>query len=432
MKTTAISLIMLIFVLLITLMASAQVKPMNSKLETVQAVEEAHNALWSKFIDKHGIILDFIGEIPTPEDCATGRPNAIGWFCPIENGPMFNGLYLPAVCERARRSGNSTDKEQARQLAQGLIKCASVSDVPGMIVRGMATDGKSHNPLGSDDQTHPWFLGLYAYWKSNIPSEAEKKEIAAKVREVAEVLESKGWLCPCDGSFKGNFRGGFKGDHFRDAARYLFMLKAVHEMTGNPVWLERYQKALTERPGKRGMTRIEICAAGYGPDIELLKWNRKSVQHWNWIFVGSQASLKHLMETEADAGIKAQFQAGLAAGCGEALPGLAEFEKFDNNDTKLFGTADWRAVYPQWFPQKTQAKAMKLSELADKKKKGERSDYEHCLVDSPLAAAAIVALAGDPVHRDIVKKAICHYDYQKLYSSRFFFAECAYYACPAE
>ena len=432
MKTTAISLIMLIFVLLLTLMASAQAEPVNSKLKTVQAVEDAHTALWSKFIDKHGIILDFIGEIPTPGDCAAGRPNAIGWFCPIENGPMFNGLYLPAVCERARRSGNSTDREQARRLAQGLIKCASVSDVPGMIVRGMATDGKSHYPLGSDDQTHPWFYGLYVYWKSNIPSAAEKNEIAAKVKEVADVLESKGWLCPCDGSFKGSFRGGFKGDHFRDASRYLFMLEAVYEITGDPVWLERYKKAQLERPGKRGLTRLEICAAGYVPDIELLKWNWKAYPHWNWIFVGSQASLKHLAETEADVGVKAYFQAGLAAGARDAFPGISESVKFDNNDKKVFGTANWREVYTKWFPQKTQAEAMKLSESGDNKKRGERGNYEHQFVDTPLAAAAIVALAGDPAQRAAVERAICHYDYAKLYSVRFFFAECAYYAYPAE
>ena len=414
------------------LFLTSAVSAQSFKRSTLEAVNEAHSALWSKFVDKHGIILDFAGEIPTPEDCAAGRPNAIGWFCPIENGPMFSGLYLPAACERARRSGDPVDKEQARRLAQGLLKCASVSDVPGMIVRGMATDGKSHYPLGSDDQTHPWFLGLYAYWKSGIPAETEKQEIVGKVREVANALEANGWKCPCDGAFKGQFRGQFKGEHFREAARYLFMLKAVHEMTGDAVWLERYKKALTERPGKQGLTRVEICAAGYEPDIALNKWTRKWGPHWTWIFVGSQASLKNLVEMENDAGIKAQFQAGLTVGAKEALGCIAEFDKFDNNDTKVFGSANWRQVYSQWFPQKTQADAAKLSEMADRKIEGERCNYERRFMVAPLASAAIVALAGDPAHRDAIEKVIRHYDYQKLYLSRIFFAECAYYAYPAE
>ena len=84
------------------------------------AVDQAHVELWNRRIDKHGVILDYVGEIPTPEDCSLGRPNAIGWWSPIENGPMFTGLYLPAACERARRSGDPADKANARRLAQGL------------------------------------------------------------------------------------------------------------------------------------------------------------------------------------------------------------------------------------------------------------------------------------------------------------------------
>jgi len=155
-----------------------------------QAVEQAHAELWGRFVDKYGIIRDYVGELPTPEDCKLGRPNAIGWWSPIENGPMFNGLYLPAMCERARRSGAAADAEQARRLAQGLMKCASVSDVPGFIARGIGTDGVCHYPLSSDDQTHPWFLGLQAYLKSGISTAEERGQIIAKVKEVAAALEA--------------------------------------------------------------------------------------------------------------------------------------------------------------------------------------------------------------------------------------------------
>mgnify|MGYP007100184645 CR=1 FL=1 len=60
--------------------------------------------------------------------------------------------------------------------------------------------------------------------------------LVAKVREVAGVLESNGWKVPCDAAFKGDFRGGFKGEHFRDVVRYLHMLHATYEMTGDAVW----------------------------------------------------------------------------------------------------------------------------------------------------------------------------------------------------
>ena len=395
--------------------------------ELSSAVEQVHNVLWKTLVDRHGVINDFVGDLPTPEDCALGKPNAIGWWSPIENGPMFTGLYLPAACERARRSGDATDKANAQKLAQGLIKCASVSDVPGFIARGIGTDGRCHYPLGSDDQTHPWFYGLHAYLKSGLASPEERQQIVAKMKEVADVLQSTGWQCPCDGAFKGQFRGGFNGHLFRDAVRYLFMLRAMHDVTGDGVWLDRYHKALAERPAKATKTRLEICAEGYAFDREAIP-NIDKFQLW--IYVGSQGSLAKLLAMETDEAIKAQYRTGLDLNSKNALPSIAAHREFDNNDTKVFGNADWRAVYNTWFPQATQEDAKKLSETGDKTKRGERKYYESRLMKNPLAAAAIVALDGEGTGREAIESAIRHFDYSKLHMAEMFFAECAYYALP--
>ena len=412
--------------LLISGVIFAKMPPRAGAQESVSgAVEQAHAELWSRRIDPNGIILDFVGEIPTPEDCALGKPNAIGWWSPIENGPMFTGLYLPAACERARRSGDPVDKAHARRLALGLLKCASVSDVPGFIARGVGTDGQCHYPLGSDDQTHPWFLGLHAYYTSGIPSAEERRQIAGKMREVSNALESTAWKCPCDGAFKGQFRGGFQGRLFRDAARYGFMLRAMREVTEDSVWLDRYRKALAERPANSDKTRAEICAAGYPPDREEIPGLD---EHQLWIYAGSQASLAKLALMETDASLQTQYRAGLAVNAGNALASIEAHAKFDNNDPQVFGNADWRKAYSAWFPQPTQADARKLSEMGDKAKLGGRKSYEAQYMRNPLAAAAIVALAGNGAHRDAIERAIRHYDYSKLHMSEFFFAECAYYA----
>ncbi len=87
-----------------------------------RAVEFAHTTLWSKFIGADGLIHDYVGDLPTPEECALGKPNAIGWWSPIENGPMFTGTYLAAICQRAHRSGAAADREKTRRLAKGLLK----------------------------------------------------------------------------------------------------------------------------------------------------------------------------------------------------------------------------------------------------------------------------------------------------------------------
>jgi hypothetical protein len=396
---------------------------------TLQAVEQAHAELWAKRIDRHGVMLDYVGEIPTPEDCRLGRPNAIGWWSPIENGPMFTGLYLPAMCERARRSGAVADKANARRLAEGLMKCASVSDVPGFIARGMGTDGRCHYPLGSDDQTHPWFLGLHAYCTSSLPSDAERALIVKKMQEVADVLESTGWKCPCDGAFKGDFRGGFQGHLFRDAVRYLHMLRVMADVTRDNVWLERYRKAAAGRPAKSEKTRAEICAAGYDLDREAIKG---ITDYQQWIYVGSQAALAQLVAMETDKALRMHYRAGLAKNAQQSLASIAAYKGFDNTDTKVFGNLNWRSVYTTWFPQPTQADAKRLSETGDKAKRGERKNYESRYMKNPLAAAAIVALAGEGLGRDAIERAIRHYDYAKLNMSEFFFAECAYYALPVK
>lgn len=391
------------------------------------AVERAHAETWRRFIDGHGIMRDYVGELPTPEDCRLGKPNAIGWWSPIENGPMFTGMYLHAVVERARRSGAASDREQARRLAQGLLKCASVSDVPGFVARGVGSDGKCHYPLSSDDQMHPWFLGLQAYLLSDIPTAAERAVLVAKVKEVAEVLQAHEWRVPCDGAFKGDFRGGFKGEHFRDAARYLHLLRATYEITGDAVWLERYRRALDEKPAGSAETRREICALGCPRDLSFIP-NLERNQFW--IYVGTQAGLARLAAVETDAPTKAAYRQGLVVTARSATPSVGTHVQFDNADQGFFGTADWRAAHPTWFPQPTQAEAERLARIVDPKKRGPRKNYEAAYMRHPLAAAAVVALAGEASARPQVLKAIRHYDYAKLNMAEFFFAEVAYYALP--
>jgi hypothetical protein len=87
-------------------------------------------------------------------------------------------------------------------------------------------------------------------------------------------------------------------------------------------------------------------------------------------------------------------------------------------------------VYATWFPQPTQAEAERLAKIVDTKKRGPRKGYESSSMRNPLAAAAIVALSGDPAGSPAVLKAVSHYDYAKLNMAELFFAEVAYYALP--
>jgi hypothetical protein len=82
--------------------------PFLLRAETAKAeaaVQVAHDELWRRLIDRHDVMLDFTDEqgkveIPTPEECRAGKPNALGWWSPIENGGFFNGLYIDAMIDR--------------------------------------------------------------------------------------------------------------------------------------------------------------------------------------------------------------------------------------------------------------------------------------------------------------------------------------------
>ncbi len=383
-----------------------------------EAVDAAHANLWKRFISADGILYDYVGELPTPEDCRLGKPNAIGWNSPIENGPMFTGLYLPAVCERARRSGLPSDREQAHRLAKGLVKCASASNVPGFIARGFGADGLCHYPLGSDDQTIPWFYGLHAYVKSGLPQGDELQRVVDKMREVADVLEATDWRCPCDGAFKGQFRCEFKrGLPFRSAVHYLFILRAMYDVTGDKIWFERYVRERDAQFEGTNKTRLEICATGYEADLSGFK-NLES--ELLWIYIAAQGSLSQLAEMETDDRVRAYYRKGLVLNAGRASRLIGAYQRFNNLNTEPFGYADWREGY-RWEPQKTQADAARVASTGRKEVLGDQKDYERSTVTNPLTAAAIVALAGGagPV-REEIERALRYYDYSKINLCEFF------------
>ncbi len=412
--------------------------PTNAQKSISKAVEQANTELWAKFIDQYGIVYDFVGELPTPEDCELGRPNVMGWWSPIENGSFFTGLYLSAACERARRSVNKTDRDKAKRLADGLLKCASVSNVTGFVTRGVGTDGKCHYPLGSMDQTIPWYLGLYSYLMSDFPTTEHKQLVKNKLLEVTSALYTLDWKLPCDGHFKGEFRGDLKSKNYLEVTSYLFTLRMMYQLTQDKLWLERYRNALyeiprgsVEQPEIANKTRLEICASGYRVDSLIFKAVGRNLDNSAlWIYVKNQATLAYLFKMENDEKIKKAYSTGIKLNASNALSVIGEYKYFDNNDTKVFGHTNWREGYSTWFPQKTQADGEKLSRMGDTKKLGPRKNYERIFMTNPLAAAAIIALAGDSANREIIERVISHFDYSKLNMSEFFFAEVAYYSLP--
>ena len=399
---------------------------MSAEPELERALDCAHSNLVSRFVGKDGLLRGWEGPDPSSKDCLEGRPSYIGWATPVENGPMFTGSWLPAVCARARRSGSAEDRALARRLAAGLMLSASVSDVPGFISRGTATDGKTHYPWGSTDQTGPWYLGLYVYLQSGLPEAWERQAIVAKIREVSDDLEARGWMLPCDGVFKDRETCGNMRDEihwYRETTQYLFMLKATAVATGDAVWEDRYRAALLSSPTNCCLNRLEILEEGYVVDMPNIRVEPKLL----WIYTHQHLMHAELALMEKDPAIRRRLVKGLKADARRVACFIDSAPLPPTIREVPYSAADW-TKFITWSPQRSMADSRKVA--ATLKKEGlRRKREERASVTVPLCAAVISAYSCDPAARAAAVRRIVGTDFSALNLCEFFWAEVWQYAC---
>lgn len=393
--------------------------------DAAAGAELAHREIWRRFIDKYGIMIDFADmdgkvSLPTPEELREGKPNALGWWAPIENGAMFNGLYMDAAILRWRRTKSDEDAAKARKLMEGLLLLNSISDVKGFVGRGVSTDGKSHYPMGSNDQTLPWIVGLWRYWESGLATADEKQRITKHLTITINEIVRLGWKMPAEPPF--GTRGSFEGFHFEETARKLFSMKLMHLLTGDSKWQQMYETELEKRGGEKNLSKREICAAG------MAFFYAKT---HNWTSCTAVSALRGLWELESDAALKADYAKGLVASAKLAAESLPLAQQFDNADTSHF-EMNWRVMNAEWKPQHTEQEAQALAQqqLKNFMKLAPRRGKETAFIREPTSAAWIVTLCPDTdvlkQHAPDVEKVIAHYDYSKLYYSQFFWVEAAW------
>lgn len=414
----------LLIATLISTTASLAAKPMPPHNV---AAEQAHSEIWRRFIDKHGVMLDFTDldgtvDLPTPEECRLGKPNALGWWSPIENGPMFSGTYLEMVVHRWEQTRDPDLAAKARRLLSGLLLMNSVSPTPGFIARGVSTDGRAHFAMGSDDQMFPWYLGLWRFHQSGLATEKERCQIQKHFEMTTRALLKNIWRIPAEPPFGS--RGSYLGYEFDDTARKLFILRAMHAVTGDDEWIQRYHKALQERGGEENQSRLEIARHG------MRYWY--ATRH-NWTSASSVGGLRGLWEMEDDPEVKAAFAEGLSASARLASKSLGLAMEYEPAKTAKFNP-DWRSVMlPHWREQSTAQDAMQVAgrQLSAFRKASPQRDRECNYIREPASAAWIVTLCPDATmvcpHIPAIQSVIARYDYSKLYYSTFFWLEGAHW-----
>lgn len=391
--------------------------------EAGAAVAQAHAELWRRFVDEYGILVDFCDlegkvNLPTPEECRAGKPNALGWFQPIENGAMFNGLYLDALVNRWRATKSGEDAAKVRRLVAGLLLLNSISEVKGFVGRGVSTDGRSHLPMGSDDQTGPWFIGLWRFYDSGLATGEEKDRIRRHLVETTEAIVSLGWNMPAEAPF--GKRGTFEGFHFEKAVRKLFVMKLMARISGDASWEERYRAELEVAGGDPVLTKRQYATGG-------MKYYYAPTHAWTSCV--AVAALRCLWEMEEDAELKADYAAGLRASAVLAAECLPLAEKFDPENPSVFNQ-DWRAaMMPLWKPQSTEQEAVDLAiaQVKEFAKISPRRNSENAFIREPSSAAWIISLCPDEEivnpYLPAIDRLIRRHDYEDLYYATFFWVE---------
>jgi hypothetical protein len=424
----------------------------SSKDAEEQSVLAAHDEVWRRFIDpKHGTFYDYAPPdgtvlIPTPEECAADKPNALAWSSPIENGAFFGGLYLDALCNRWKRTREAQVRTKAQRIASGLMELASIGSTPGFVARGISTDGEGHHAASSSDQTFPWFYGLWRYTRSGVPTSAERAKVERLLERVIVAIEANDWCMPCDRTgfgYFGRWIGGFAGSKgilngaepdFDAAARLLLVHRAMYQITGEKRWLDAYRKRLSERAADSARSRLEVIAAGV-PYVPPGTPARFPASPAIWTSASSQAGLRALFEMEDDPQLKAAFAQGLNANAQRVMPYIDLAASYENS-TEANYTADWRPLNESWTPQKAIEDAVQLGNRQKPVwlKLAPRRVQETERMRDPLFAAWIVALSGNPKliakARPGIRQALGHYQWKSLFTSLFFMAECAYYELP--
>lgn len=413
-----------------------------------RCVEDAHREMWRRFINPHGLPYDYTALdgtvlLPTAEECKLAKPNALGWWTPIENGAFFGGLYLDGLCNRWHAVRTPAAAAEARRVADGLVALASVGETPGFVGRGFADDGRSHYAASSSDQTFPWFYGLSRYASSGVPDAAGRRRVVECLDRVARGLEANGWRMPCDQKgfgYFGHWSGGFAGTRgtlsgaepqFDATVRFLFVLRAMHQLTGTPRWREMYRARLAEKPHSSAKTRREICAQGvqYVAPGEPPRYPESPPI---WTSASSQAGLRALVEMESDPAVRADFQRGLDANAASACRFISGFRKYDNDNTLAFDVR-WRLLSEAWRPQAEIGEAVKVATAQYRiwNRQSPRRLAEADQMRDPLFAAWIVAMSGNQAliskAREEIRGALTHYRWEKLHTCLFFMSECVYW-----
>lgn len=388
-----------------------------------KVADDAHREIWCRFMSPDSLIYDYAGlngevSLPTPEECRDCKPNAMGWWSPIEDCAFFTGDYLTGQCRWHRMKRSESRVTEIRKMVKGLFKTQDVCCAEGMIARGIGSDGKCHPRASSNDQVIPWLLALREYLRTDIPSEAEREECRGRMLRLLKGLRTENWSIPGEG--EGFHRGSFlhiDGLEGRLSSVHLaFALKLLAEL-GEPEGEKRYKEVMFE-PLANGKTRLQIIAEG---DLEF-------AQGHAWFTAHTHYAVRELLLAEREPSLKKAYSRWLKATGALAVKDIEAFKAWAADERAGFNY-EWRGMLKEWKPQSCCADAERVAwpeaKLWHEISPAIHRDKTTALWSLPAAWMTLLSEDRELIERatPAIMTALTHFDYSKLHYAAFFCVE---------
>ncbi len=189
----------------------------------------------------------------SPQDVKAGKPRPWGYGSHIEDTALHCGHTLVALLDAYAARPDPFLKREAKRLFRALKRIGSVSPVPGLVPRGPHPDDPTaFYDDSSMDQNTTFIISLARYANSPLATAQEKEWIRWKLQRVGERLEKYGWsIRRADGVTQAHVGFSWLGFNSNHASILLPAVLALYKGTGDPHWLEAYERFSTEKGGRR-------------------------------------------------------------------------------------------------------------------------------------------------------------------------------------
>ncbi|QEF98421.1 hypothetical protein Mal15_24730 [Stieleria maiorica] len=328
-------------------------------VELDQRMGQAWEVVWGRFFHPDSqTFMDYLssyepGEelahLPTAEEVGRQYPNPCGYSTGMEDGMILGGAMLSTLCDRFAVTGETNLREDAARVFAGMRRCATVHGVPGFVARNVCIeDGQSVYINSSRDQYTHFVHGLWKYYRSPLPDEATKTEIAGILADVAERMiefvtpENNYDFCRADGTRCPLGICRMWNVQAHEAARLPMIYAAAWEATGR----QRYRQLWRQYTAPA--VEQSASPSEHSPAYALLQM---------------QCSLEVLYELEPDEELKGKLLQTMQHVSSLAAPRLEHVMKAiagkSDEQLQMLGP-DWRKVQdwinqagymnPQWGP----------------------------------------------------------------------------------